>query len=122
MVRNAAASLGKVVHPDLQSLHKVCEAVHRYTAYLGKLFQIIKVFRLLQIHGLVRPPGRENLNLKAVVFRDKLMEFQVSTGSSVVQISLTLDWRIRPRTVIVGSFCSLSLHRSHTSWAVRPFK
>ena len=73
------------------------------------------------VEGQLGAEGRSHGELDGGIFLDLPLPNRSSMGSSVVPMKATLLCSIKPRTVSLGSCCSLSLHRFHTFSAVSPF-
>ena len=80
VVAQAAAVLGKVIHPLAQRFLEAGEAVDGHARRRGELGQVVGVVRLFQVHGLVGPPGGQNGGVEGIVLGQLLMPFQGVDG------------------------------------------
>ena len=77
MIRHAAAHGGEIFHPLAQGLLQPGEAADlRDACDFAEPVQIVQVIRLLDVHGLVGPPGGKDFDAEAVVFRNLFVPFQ----------------------------------------------
>ena len=67
MVAQLAAILGEEVVTLLQGINHILEGSNGNTCYLAQLVHVLSVVRLLDVHGLVRTPCRNHLDLETAL-------------------------------------------------------